>query len=56
MAAGIQARLTPTEVREISVKVMPKLEQILTETIKALPSKREGKCPCGEALKNARLK
>jgi 5'-methylthioadenosine phosphorylase len=56
MAAGIQARLTPTEVREISVKVMPKLEQILTETVKALPSKREGKCPCGEALKNARLK
>jgi 5'-methylthioadenosine phosphorylase len=54
MAAGMQERLTPTEVREISAKVMPKLEQILTETVKALPSER-GKCPCSEALKNARF-
>lgn len=56
MAAGIQERLTPTEVQEISVKVTPKLGQILTETVKALPNKREDKCPCAVALKNARFK
>lgn len=56
MAAGIQEHLTPLEVSEVSAKVTPKLVQILTETIKALPSKREGKCPCVEALKNARFK
>jgi hypothetical protein len=35
---------------------MPKLEQVLIETVKALPIEREGKCPCAEALKNARFK
>ncbi len=56
MAAGMQERLTPTEVAEISGKVMPKLEQILIETVKALPIEREGRCPCTEALKSARFK
>lgn len=56
MAAGIQERLTPMEVKEVSTKVMSQLERILAETIKALPRTREGKCPCAEALKNARFK
>lgn len=56
MAAGIQERLTPLDVSKVSKQIMPKLEQILIETIKALPLKREGNCPCASALKNARFK
>jgi 5'-methylthioadenosine phosphorylase len=56
MAAGIQERLTPFEVTKISESIMPKLEQVLIETVKALPFEREGNCPCANALKNARVK
>jgi len=56
MAAGMQEHLTPKEVYEVSMKVQPKIEQLLIETIKALPAEREGKCPCAKALKNARIK
>ncbi|MEM3536268.1 MAG: S-methyl-5'-thioadenosine phosphorylase [Candidatus Bathyarchaeia archaeon] len=55
MAAGIQERLTPMEVSKVSEQIMPKLEQLLIETVKALPLQREGKCPCADALKNARI-
>lgn len=55
MAAGIQERLTPKEVFDISRKVQPKIEQLLIETVKALPVERKS-CPCMDALKNARLK
>ena len=56
MAAGIQEKLTPFEVSKVSEQIMPKLEQVLSETIKALPIKREGNCPCASALRSARLK
>jgi len=56
MAAGIQERLTPHEVSKVSEQIMPKLEQALIETIKALPLKREGNCPCASALRDARFK
>jgi len=56
MAAGIQERLTPLEVSKVSERIMPKLEEVLIETIKALPSKREGNCPCAGALRDARIK
>ncbi|MGQ9538496.1 MAG: S-methyl-5'-thioadenosine phosphorylase [Candidatus Bathycorpusculaceae bacterium] len=56
MAAGMQERLTPKEVYDISRKLQPKIEQILIETVKALAMERKGKCPCANALKNARLK
>ncbi|MEM2250339.1 MAG: S-methyl-5'-thioadenosine phosphorylase [Candidatus Bathyarchaeia archaeon] len=55
MAAGLQERLTPKEVFDISRKVQPKIEQLLIETVKALPVERKS-CPCVDALKNARLK
>jgi 5'-methylthioadenosine phosphorylase len=55
MAAGMQERLTPSEVFEVSKKITPKVEQILIETVKALPLVR-GSCPCARALKDARLK
>ncbi|MEM2103862.1 MAG: S-methyl-5'-thioadenosine phosphorylase [Candidatus Bathyarchaeia archaeon] len=54
MAAGIQERLTLKEVYEITGTMQPKIEQLLTETVKALPLERNGKCPCAHALKNAR--
>ena len=56
MAAGIQERLTPFEVTKVSEEIMPRLEQVLIETIKALPLQREGNCPCANALRNARVK
>ncbi|MEM3797112.1 MAG: S-methyl-5'-thioadenosine phosphorylase [Candidatus Bathyarchaeia archaeon] len=56
MAAGMQERLTPKEVYDISRKVQPKIEQLLIEAIKALPVERKGKCSCMDALKNARIK
>jgi len=56
MAAGIQERLTPHEVSKVSEQIMPKLEQALIETIKALPLRREGNCPCASALRDARFK
>jgi len=56
MAAGIQERLTPLEVSKVSEQIMPKLEQVLSETVKALPLEREGNCPCADALGKARFK
>jgi len=53
MAAGVQKRLTALEVSKVSKSVLPKIEQILIETIKTLPSKRN--CPCVNALEDARF-
>jgi 5'-methylthioadenosine phosphorylase len=53
MAAGVQKRLTALDVSKISKSVIPKIEQILVETIKTLPSERN--CPCVNALKDARF-
>jgi 5'-methylthioadenosine phosphorylase len=55
MAAGLQRRLTAAEVSKISKKILPVVEQVLIETVKGLPLKREN-CPCADALKEARFK
>lgn len=55
MAAGIQEKLTPLEVMEVSRRITPHVEQIIIETIKAIPLERSGSCPCAQALKEARL-
>lgn len=56
MAAGMQKRLAATEVAETSKQTLPKIEQLLIETVKALPSRRDKKCPCANALENARFR
>ncbi len=56
MAAGIQERLTAYEVSKICKHIMPKIEQILIETIRVLPIPRQGRCPCANALRDARFK
>ncbi|MBS7616382.1 S-methyl-5'-thioadenosine phosphorylase [Candidatus Bathyarchaeota archaeon] len=56
MAAGMQERLTPKEVLDISETVQPKIEQILIETVRVLPVERKGRCPCANALKDSRIK
>ncbi|MEM2971375.1 MAG: S-methyl-5'-thioadenosine phosphorylase [Candidatus Bathyarchaeia archaeon] len=56
MAAGMQERLTPLEVSDASVQIMPFIEQVLIESVKALPIQRGGNCSCAVALRNARLK
>jgi len=53
MAAGVKERLTALEVSKVSKSIMPKIKQILIETIKALPNERN--CSCGNALKDARF-
>jgi 5'-methylthioadenosine phosphorylase len=53
MAAGIQERLTALEVSKTSKNVVPKIEQVLIETIKTFPHKRN--CPCVNALRDARF-
>ncbi|MBC7131359.1 S-methyl-5'-thioadenosine phosphorylase [Candidatus Bathyarchaeota archaeon] len=55
MAAGIQERLTSMEVIEVSRRINPYIEQILIETVNAIPLERSGNCPCARALKDARL-
>lgn len=56
MAAGIQERLTTLEVSKVSKQIMPKIEQVLIATVKALPLKRRNNCPCASALRDARFK
>lgn len=54
MAAGIQERLTASEVTEVAKQRMPIIQQILREAIKHLPKDRH--CSCAQALKEARLR
>jgi 5'-methylthioadenosine phosphorylase len=56
MAAGVQERLTALEVSKVSRRILPKIAQILIETVKALPIERKGTCPCASALRGARFK
>lgn len=56
MAAGMQERLTPLEVLDVSGQIMPVIEKVLIETVKALPIQRRENCLCATALRNARLK
>lgn len=54
MAAGMQERLTASEVAEVAKERMPVIRQILREAIKNLPEDRS--CPCALALEYARLR
>jgi hypothetical protein len=54
MAAGLQGRLSTSEVADVSKLVAKKLEQALIETVKVLPLSRE-KCRCCHALEDARF-
>jgi 5'-methylthioadenosine phosphorylase len=55
MAAGMQKRLTFLEVAKVSNQIMPRLEKLLIETIRALPIARKETCPCTSALRSARF-
>jgi 5'-methylthioadenosine phosphorylase len=54
MAAGMQERLTASEVAGMADERMPVIQQILREAIKNLPEDRG--CPCAHALEDARLR
>jgi 5'-methylthioadenosine phosphorylase len=56
MAAGIQNRLTASEVSEVFKEASPLVERILIDTVKALPLERGPNCVCARALENARFK
>ena len=53
MAAGMQKRITSDEVVEVSRKTMPKIQEILEETVRNIPRRRS--CSCSYALEGARL-
>jgi len=54
MAAGMQERLTATEVVELASRVQATIRDVLVEAIARIP--RERRCPCSRALEGARLK
>jgi 5'-methylthioadenosine phosphorylase len=56
MAAGMQERLTANDVSRVCKEIKPRLEQLLTETVKALSVKSERNCPCAASLEPARTK
>jgi 5'-methylthioadenosine phosphorylase len=54
LAAGMQRRLTASEVVGVAEQKLPIIQQILRETVKHLPKDRH--CPCAHALRDARLR
>jgi len=54
MAAGMQKRLTTSEVGRTAKEKMPVIQQILRETVGHLPKQR--RCPCAHALRDARFR
>jgi 5'-methylthioadenosine phosphorylase len=56
MAAGLQKQLTTAELSEVSKRILPIVEQVLIDTIKALPHKRGERCACPTALQTARFR
>jgi len=54
MAAGMQKRLTAEELMRVAKKTAPILQQLLRETVKHLPTKRQ--CPCAHGLEKARFR
>lgn len=56
LAAGMQKRLTATEISGASRKILPLMEQVLFETIKTLPLEGKRRCPCADALRRARFR
>lgn len=56
MAAGLQKRLTTAQLSEVSKRILPRVEQVLIDTIKALPLTRGERCSCPTALETARFR
>jgi 5'-methylthioadenosine phosphorylase len=54
MAAGMQKRLTAEELVKVAKKTAPILQQLLRETVKHLPTKRQ--CQCAHTLEKARFR
>jgi 5'-methylthioadenosine phosphorylase len=55
MAAGIQKRLAASEVSRISKQILPKIKEVLIDTIRSLPDERGENCTCARALQNTRF-
>jgi len=56
MAAGLQEQLTTAELSKISKRILPRVEQVLIDTVKALPLRRGERCSCSRALETARFR
>ena len=55
MAAGMQRRLKASEVSKISKQTIPTIEEVLFDSVRSLPDKREATCPCAQGLRDARF-
>jgi 5'-methylthioadenosine phosphorylase len=55
MAAGIQQRLTAFEVSEFSKQTVPKIEEVLIDSVRGLPYERGDNCTCANALQGRRF-
>lgn len=56
MAAGVQKRLTASEVLMISKQIIPKIKEVLIDSVTSLPDERGTACTCHQGLQDARLK
>ena len=56
MAAGMQQRLTASEVSTVSKQILPELKEVLIETVASLPDERGENCNCAHSLQDARVR
>lgn len=54
--AGMQQRLTVLEVSKSAKETLPKIQEVLIETIRVLPAERDNRCSCAKALESARFR
>ncbi len=55
-AAGMQERLTPREISEVSEAILPKIKEVLISAVKSLRPERTRDCICAHAMRDARFK
>jgi 5'-methylthioadenosine phosphorylase len=55
MAAGMQRRLKASELSEMSKQTIPKIKEVLIDSVRSLPDERGTSCPCSRGLRDARF-
>jgi 5'-methylthioadenosine phosphorylase len=55
MAAGMQRRLKASGLSEMSKQIIPKIKNVLIDSVRSLPDERGASCPCAQQLRDARF-
>jgi 5'-methylthioadenosine phosphorylase len=55
MAAGMQRRLKASEVGKMSKQTIPKVKEVLFDSVRSLSDERGATCPCVQGLRDARF-